>query len=360
MKKILFIVIAAAAMAACSQKAVKTTLIGTFPPEMNESVLLNVQEMDIDTTLLIKDGRVEIDLPVNKAAIGVLSPKNGQALQFILDGTDITADFTVSPPAIIAADGSLNDRMNKISLWGKEANDEYGKQMMNIEADSTMSDSDKEEAFEARRNEAVKEYTEKYKECMEENKDNYLGLYAFSMLQNILDSSECLELFEKLEGEAKESGLYKELKQKFDKKESTGEGKMFTDFAIEQTPGDTVRLSDYVGRGKYVLVDFWASWCGPCRREIPNIKAVYDKYHGDSFEVLSVAVWDKPDDTKKALDEEGLKWPQIVNAQQIPTDIYGIEGIPHIILFGPDGTILKRDLRGDNIEAEVSKYVMPN
>jgi len=131
------------------------------------------------------------------------------------------------------------------------------------------------------------------------------------------------------------------------------EGQLFTDFSIPQEDGSVVRLSDYVGRGKYVLVDFWASWCRPCRMEIPNIKGVWEKYHGDRFEVLSVAVWDKPADTKKALDEEGLKWPQIINAQQIPTDIYGIEGIPHIILFGPDGIIIKRDLRGKRIEEAV-------
>ena len=131
------------------------------------------------------------------------------------------------------------------------------------------------------------------------------------------------------------------------------EGQLFTDFTITQEDGTKVSLSDYVGKGKFVLVDFWASWCGPCRREIPNIKAVWEKYHGDSFEVLSVAVWDKPADSKAAIAEEGLAWPQIINAQQVPTDIYGIEGIPHIILFGPDGVIVKRNLRGPQIEQAV-------
>ncbi|MGN0188447.1 MAG: TlpA family protein disulfide reductase, partial [Candidatus Cryptobacteroides sp.] len=72
-------------------------------------------------------------------------------------------------------------------------------------------------------------------------------------------------------------------------------------------------------------------------------------------DVLSVAVWDKPEDTKKAAAEHGVIWSQIINAQTIPTDIYGIQGIPQIMLFGPDGTILKRNLRGEGIEQAVKE-----
>ena len=140
---------------------------------------------------------------------------------------------------------------------------------------------------------------------------------------------------------------------------STEEGAMFTDFEAVQPDGSVAKLSDYVGKGKYILVDFWASWCGPCKREIPNIKAAYEKYKGDKFDVLSVAVWDKPEDTAKAAAEHGVVWNQIVNAGQVPTDIYGIEGIPHLILFGPDGKIVRRGdaLRGAGLDKVLSETI---
>jgi len=149
--------------------------------------------------------------------------------------------------------------------------------------------------------------------------------------------------------------------QKLDPKQATAEGKKFTDFTVVQDPDhpekSTVKLSDYVGKGKYILVDFWASWCAPCRKEIPNVAAVWKKYAGTDFDVLSIAVWDKPEDTEKAAAQHGVKWNQIINASKTPTELYGIEGIPQIMLFGPDGTILHRDLRGAVIEQTVAKYV---
>ena len=136
-------------------------------------------------------------------------------------------------------------------------------------------------------------------------------------------------------------------------------GEMFRDFTVVQDPANpatsTVKFSDYVGKGKYILVDFWASWCPPCRAEIPVVAKVYEKYAGENFDVLSVAVSDKPEDTKKAAKELGIKWNSIINAQRIPGELYGIKYIPQIMLFGPDGKLIAYDLREDAIGEAVRK-----
>lgn len=135
----------------------------------------------------------------------------------------------------------------------------------------------------------------------------------------------------------------------------TGVGGKMVDFAITQPDGTVKKLSDYVGRGKWTLVDFWASWCGPCRREIPNIKDLLAQYGPDGLEVLGVAVWDKPYDSRRAIEQLGITWPVIIDAQTIPTDLYGISGIPTIILFDPEGNIVSRGKQGDDLRADVAR-----
>lgn len=145
-----------------------------------------------------------------------------------------------------------------------------------------------------------------------------------------------------------------EAKKVWEVRMKTGEGKMFQDFEAEYE-GKVTKLSDYVGKGKYVLVDFWASWCGPCREEIPTLIKVYEKYKGDKFEVLGVATWDNPKDTKKAIEQLSIPYPQMLNAQKAGSDVYGINGIPQIMLFAPDGTLIKKDLRGEEIVKAVEE-----
>ena len=191
-------------------------------------------------------------------------------------------------------------------------------------------------------------------------------VYGIILLVNegrrYLDAARWIELHDKMmhdNGEyiSKTPYLSDDLRRTYDKLKAqpvTSVGSMFVDFTVDYE-GKTTRLSDYVGKGQYVLVDFWASWCGPCRAEIPNLIAAYNKYKGRGLQVLGIAAWDKSEATLKAIEEDKIPYPQIINSQEVATDLYGIKGIPHIILFAPDGTILKRDLRGDGIEKALAE-----
>jgi len=230
-----------------------------------------------------------------------------------------------------------------------------------IKEDAALTAEQQSEKISALSDKLIGELKEFCLKTLDKNRDNALGLEAFKNVQFLLDADELEKAVESLGDSIKEDPAVRQVSDGLQAKKATKAGQPFVDFTIVQDPENpetsTVKLSDYVGKGKYVLVDFWASWCGPCKAEIPNIKAVYDKYAGEDFDVLSVAVWDKPEASVKAASELGITWNQIINAQQVPTDLYGIDGIPHIMLVGPDGIILNRDLRGDLIEVNVSRYV---
>ena len=137
-------------------------------------------------------------------------------------------------------------------------------------------------------------------------------------------------------------------------------GQKFRDFSVVND-GKTTRLSDYVGRGQYVLVDFWASWCAPCRHDIPVLITAYEKYKDNGLIVLGVAVNEKPQYSLLFAKQMKIPYPLMLNAQQKTIEnVYGFTGIPHTILFAPDGTILARGLRGKDIDKKLEEIFNDN
>ena len=217
----------------------------------------------------------------------------------------------------------------------------------------------------------VERYIDFNLEAAKKNADNDVAVQVLMNLRGMIEDEQVDEIISNMSDELKQNEKVVYLKNGLDARKATAEGAMFQDFTVEHVYGydrsvdpqplkKEVKFSDYVGKGTYVLVDFWSPWCGPCKREIPNIMAVYEQYKDKGLEVLSLAVWErKPQShTMEVAGELGMDWLHINNCGNVPTDIYGVEGIPHLMLIGPDGTILKRGFHGlEGIQTAVAEFI---
>jgi thiol-disulfide isomerase/thioredoxin len=187
-----------------------------------------------------------------------------------------------------------------------------------------------------------------HRNAIRQNPDNIVGAFALSALESS-EPKVALSLVGTLSEEMTKNATVQAILPTLEARAHTAIGDQFTDFEVVQDPADphsAVKLSDYVGKGKTILLVFWASWCEENRKEMPGLKNIYEKYHGDDFDIVSIAVSDAPENSLAAAKEMGIMWNLIVNAQSIPLETYGVRRIPDMILFGPDGTILLRNFWG--------------
>lgn len=349
-----------AVLTACSPKVPETTRIIGREGGMAERASVYVMDYDINERIELTDNTFTYELATNPAIVATFTCRiDGKDvnLPVIPDGSELTLTFRPDGAEIHPS------RRHSVNLEFQRAKQvdvervRLVRELMRVEAIPDTPKATVDSILDVYKQTEDK-LLQLYREHLDEQKDNYLAVQALTYLYGVkaITFAQTDSLINTLDSACIRSSRIQMIQKFIKGRLQTQEGMPFVDFTINTEAG-TVRLSDYVGHGKYVLADFWAGWCQPCIVEFPNFKALHEKYNGPDFTILGIACEERPDDTRAAIREHGIPWPQILGTGSIAMDTYGINGIPHIILFGPDGAILRRDIRGAQIGLVLEEYL---
>ena len=276
-------------------------------------------------------------------------------------------DFFLENGKIKVALGKEND-----SATGTPSNDAYqeirekidgiGKktnEIFNMLGDTLLTDEQREAKLkEAAQLEA--EYSAALKEAVKKNIGNAVGIHLFkrTFYENSIDENDAL--LQQIPANFQNDEAIVKIKEMTEKQKRTAVGTKFIDFEMKTPEGKAVKLSDYAGKGKVVLVDFWASWCGPCRREMPNLVEAYTKYKGKKFEIVGVSLDQDAEAWKESIKSLKMTWPQMSDLklwQNEGAQLYAVNSIPHTVLIDGEGTIIARGLHGDGLAEKLAEII---
>ena len=326
MKKILFALSILVMVCSCNKQV--CTINGTIMDPVDSVRLVHSTEGVLDVAA-VKDGKFTLQCPIDpEFTVSILRGDDYDPIVLVPDSKKITVSMKDNVPVVTGS--PLSEELQALQQWCM----------------STF--------FAAPNAETMKQIAEHCREVYLVHKDDAIAPQAMTFLIDQLDKNDFIALYEQggkaVKADAELGGYYEHLKSLPEESVIM----LLENDEILQVQGV---FEDYVGQGKYTLVDFWASWCGPCRAETPNVVAVFEKYHDKGLIVIGVPINDKQDATKKALMDLGIHYPQVLDPSQRFVEQFNIIGIPYIILFDPEGNIIAEDLRGTRIEEAVSKVL---
>lgn len=195
---------------------------------------------------------------------------------------------------------------------------------------------------------------------IKQNTDNVLGVYYANQNAYMFDLAQLKEIVSLFPAEWTNNEMLNQIKELVSNQEETAVGKKFKDLKGLTPAGEEKALSDYVGKGKVVLVDFWASWCPPCRQDMPYLVNAYARYKDKGFEIVGVSLDKTNEDWKQGIEDLGITWPQISDLKYWGSELskaYGVRSIPFTVLIDKEGNIVDQKISGKDLDAKLSELL---
>lgn len=362
LKRLTTSILALAALSTVMAQEVTTLVKGNCPAATKwvyyrDWAKRNVKEDSVAT----KNGTFEINIKADKNAIMYITAPNTLGVSLFNDGTPANVDLTTGTlkgSALNTRYGTCQQRTKVYTDKIEPFAEEFRKLASNMTLDQTEREKQSQKLIE-QITPIEEQLNKEIRQIINENKDNLIPAAYITNIVYDCDAAELKALLASSRPYASHPMLAHARQALADIERANAIiGKPFTDLEMNNTEGKAHKLSEYCGKGHYVLIDFWASWCGPCRMEMPNVKENYEKYHAKGFDVVGLSFDNKADAWKKAINEMGLNWIHLSDLKgwrSIAAQTYGIQGIPASLLVNPEGIIVARDLRGEALGKKLAE-----
>ena len=358
MRKLLLSIVAASmTLAACNaQSGYKVTGTVEGMPD-GKAIIATVNGSSLDTLAKadVKNGSFEFTGNVSEptgAYIMVIGQRG--AIPFMLENANITVNAGQAGLTVTGSEGQkIYDQFMAINTTTQQE-----AMKLQQEYQAANGDQAKMQAVQDAYAKLMTDAQAKETELIKANPDSYVSTFVIVSGMGQMEYEQLKERYNLLGEKAKASAQGKAIAAQIAKLESTAIGQIAPNFTITTPEGESISLYDI--KGKVKLIDFWASWCGPCRGENPHVVEIYKEYHPKGLEIFGVSLDNNKEAWVKAIADDGLVWKHgsdLKGWQSAPAQLYSVSGIPHTVLLDENNKIIAKNLRGDELKQKIAELL---
>ena len=358
MRKLLLSIVAASmTLAACNaQSGYKVTGTVEGMPD-GKAIIATVNGSSLDTLAKadVKNGSFEFTGNVSEptgAYIMVIGQRG--AIPFMLENANITVNAGQAGLTVTGSEGQkIYDQFMAINATAQQE-----AMKLQQEYQAANGDQAKMQAVQEAYAKLMTDAQAKETELIKANPDSYVSTFVIVSSMGQMEYEQLKERYSLLGEKAKASAQGKAIAAQIAKLESTAIGQIAPNFTITTPEGESISLYDI--KGKVKLIDFWASWCGPCRGENPHVVEIYKEYHPKGLEIFGVSLDNNKEAWVKAIADDGLVWKHgsdLKGWQSAPAQLYSVTGIPHTVLLDENNKIIAKNLRGDELKQKIAELL---